>query len=51
MSKAEEYRNHAAVCRKQSETVNHPDEKNLWLKMAKEWQRMADEAERNPAAF
>lgn len=51
MSKAEEYRNHAAVCRKQSETASNSDEKALWLKIAKEWERMAAAADRNPLAF
>jgi hypothetical protein len=51
MSKAEEYRNHAASCRKQSETAKNPDEKALWLKTAKEWDRMAAAAERSPGAF
>ena len=51
MSKAEEYRNHAALCRKQSETAKNPDEKALWLKTAKEWDRMAAAAERSPGAF
>jgi hypothetical protein len=51
MSKAEEYRNDAATCRKQSETAINPDEKGPWLKIANEWLQMADAADRNPDAY
>ena len=50
MSKAEEYRSYAAKSRKQSENATGED-KALWLKIAKEWQKMAEAAERNPDAF
>ena len=51
MSKVEEYRNHAVTCHKQSEKAINPDEKAVWLKIAKEWERMAAAANRNPGAF
>ena len=51
MNKAEEYRAHAASCRTQSETALNADEKALWFKIAKEWDRMTAAADRNPGAF
>ena len=50
MTKADEYRNYAATCRKQSEKATGED-KALWLKIANEWMRVAEAAVRNPDAF
>jgi hypothetical protein len=51
MSKAEEYRHHATMCRQQFEAAKNPEEKALWLKIAEEWERMAKATESNPDAF
>ena len=50
MSKAEEFRNYAAKCLRQSEQATDQD-KAVWLSIAKEWLRVAEAAERNPRAF
>lgn len=51
MGKAEDYRNHATSFRKQAETATNSDEKARWHKIAKQWLRMAEAADRNPDAF
>jgi len=43
--------NHAITCHTQSEKAINPDEKAVWLKIAKEWERMAASANRHPGAF
>ncbi|HET7681193.1 MAG TPA: hypothetical protein VFK79_13800 [Xanthobacteraceae bacterium] len=50
MIKAEVYRGYAATCRQLSEKAAVED-RALWLKIAKQWLRMADAADRNPDAF
>jgi hypothetical protein len=43
MTTSDEYRKFAQECRQQAEKTWRPDEKAMWLKLAEQWQRMAED--------
>jgi hypothetical protein len=45
MPDSDVYRKHAEECRRQAELTNSEMEKATWLKMEKEWLRLAKSAE------
>ena len=51
MKKSEQFRDHANKCLKQAQQHLKPLDKAHWLKLAEQWECLAEEAERNPDAF
>jgi hypothetical protein len=43
--RADQYRREAAQCREQAERSKREEDKASWLKLAAQWQRMAEEAD------
>jgi hypothetical protein len=50
MSRAPDYRNHAYEARQYAAHLSSAPEKAMWLQIAKEWDRMAEEASGNQGA-
>jgi hypothetical protein len=46
MKPGDEYRQHAEECRRQADIATSELEKATWLKMANEWLRLAEPAEK-----
>jgi hypothetical protein len=51
MTSAHEYRKFSEECRQQASKSANPEDKRHWLRLAREWMRVADEAERRPDTF
>lgn len=51
MSYAEKYRKNAVECLQQAERALSAEHRDHWMKLAVEWQRLAEEADENPEAF
>jgi hypothetical protein len=50
MDKAAEYKNRAKECRRKAERANGTS-KEQWLELAKEWERLSQQAEQYPDLF
>jgi hypothetical protein len=51
MEKATEFRERACDCRRQAELAMKGTSKEQWLKIADQWEQLAQQAERFPDAF
>lgn len=49
MGKAERYRHYAAECIRLAQQSRYPPEKDMLLRMASTWRRLAERAERGEA--
>jgi hypothetical protein len=51
MGRADEFRKNAQAAHQFAKAAAKPEDQKTWLELARHWDRLAQEAERNPGAF